>query len=119
MLITLGVLAFELRRRYFRFKQSSPRDDSQLTGERKVACRDVVEILSLVGRRVLHALERGVSNTLLGDQRVHGRRDRIGLDSAVVLLRLSARRQSLGQARYRGHLEFAHQHRRSRRPDRC
>jgi len=33
---------------------------------------------------VLRARERGVSNTLLGDQRVRGRRDRIGLDSAVV-----------------------------------
>ena len=57
------------------FKQSSPRG-SQFTGERKSLCRDVVY---LVGRRVLRARDRGVSNTLLGDQRVRGRRDRIGL----------------------------------------
>ena len=63
------------------FKQSSPRDSQFLRGERKSVCRDVVY---LVGRRVLRARERGVSNTLLGDQRVRGRRDRIGLDSAVV-----------------------------------
>ena len=61
------------------FKQSSPRD-SQFTGERKSTCRDVVY---LVCRWVLRARERGVSNTLLGDQRVRGRRDRIGLDSAA------------------------------------
>jgi len=67
------------------FKQSSRRD-SQFTGERKAACRDVVD---LVSRRVLHARERGVSNTLLGDQRVRGRRDRIGLDSAVVAATLA------------------------------
>ena len=48
---------------------------------RKAACRDGVD---LVSRWVLRARERGVSNTLLGDQRVCGRRDRIGLDSAVV-----------------------------------
>ena len=40
-------------------------------GERKLACRDGVD---LVRRRVLLARERGVSNTLLGDQRVLGRR---------------------------------------------
>ena len=49
--------------------------------DRKSACRDGVD---LVSRRVRHARERGVSNTLLVDQRVCGRRDRIGLDSAVV-----------------------------------
>ena len=38
---------------------------------------------------MLHARERVVSNTLLGDQRVRGRRDRIGLDSAVVAATLS------------------------------
>ena len=48
--------------------------------ERKAACRDGVD---LVSRRVRHARERGVSNTLLVDQRVRGRRDRIGLDSAA------------------------------------
>ena len=48
---------------------------------RKSACRDGVD---LVSRWVLRARERGVSNTLLVDQRVCGRRDRIGLDSAVV-----------------------------------
>ena len=48
---------------------------------RKAACRDGVD---LVSRWVLRGRERGVSNTLLGDQRVYGRRDRIGLDSAVV-----------------------------------
>jgi len=42
------------------FKQSAPRDSQFLRGERKSACRDVVD---LVSRRVLHALERGVSNT--------------------------------------------------------
>ena len=67
------------------FKQSSPRG-SQFTGERKSVCRDVVD---LVGRWVLRARERGVSNTLLGDQRVRGRRDRIGLDSAVVAATLA------------------------------
>ena len=46
-----------------------------------MACRDGVD---LVSRWVLRGRERGVSNTQLGDQRVHGRRDRIGLDSAVV-----------------------------------
>ena len=68
------------------FKQSSRRDSQFLRGERKLACRDVVD---LVGRRVLRALERGVSNTLLGDQRVRGRRYRIGLDSAVVAATLA------------------------------
>ena len=48
--------------------------------ERKLACRDGVD---LVSRWVLRGRERGVSNTLLVDQRVCGRRDRIGLDSAV------------------------------------
>ena len=66
------------------FKQSSPRDSQFLRGERKSLCRDVVY---LVGRRVLRARERGVSNTLLGDQRVRGRRDRIGLDSAAATAR--------------------------------
>ena len=49
-------------------------------GGRKSACRDGVD---LVSRWVLRGRERGVSNTLLGDQRVRGRRDRIGLDSAA------------------------------------
>ena len=48
--------------------------------ERKSACRDGVD---LVSRWVLRGRERGVSNTLLVDQRVRGRRDRIGLDSAA------------------------------------
>ena len=56
------------------FKQSSPRDAQFLRGARKSARRDRT---GLGCRRVLDALERGVSNTLLGDQ------DRIGLDSAV------------------------------------
>ena len=65
------------------FKQSSRRDSQFLRGERKSVCRDVVY---LVGRRVLRARERGVSNTLLRDQRVR-RRDRIGLDSAAATAR--------------------------------
>ena len=64
------------------FKQSSPRD-SLFTGERKLAYVVMVSI-KIVCRRVLLARERGVSNTLLGDQPLRGRRDRIGLDSAVV-----------------------------------
>ena len=60
------------------FKQSSPRDSQFLRGERKSVCRDVV---CLVGRRVLRARERGVSNTLLGDHSFPVLRDRIGLDS--------------------------------------
>ena len=46
-----------------------------------MACRDGVD---LVSRWVLRARERGVSNPLLGDQRVYGRLDRIGLDSAAL-----------------------------------
>ena len=69
----------------FKLFEQSSRRDSQFTGERKAAwkaaCRDVAD---LVCRRVLLARERGVSNTLLGDQPLRGRRDRIGLDSAVV-----------------------------------
>ena len=60
------------RERFKLFKQSSPRD-SQFTGDRKAACRDRA---GLGCRRVLVALERGVSNTLLGDQRVLG--DQLG-----------------------------------------
>ena len=44
----------------------------------------MVLIFFVDGLWVRHAREQGVSNTLLGDQRVCGRRDRIGLDSAVV-----------------------------------
>ena len=70
------------------FKQSSPRRDAQfLRGARKAARHDRA---GLGCRRVLLAHDRGVSNTLLGDQRVRGRRDRIGLDSAVVLSDLCA-----------------------------
>ena len=43
-----------------------PRDSQFVRGERKLACRDGAD---LVCRRVLHAREQGVSNTLLGDQR--------------------------------------------------
>ena len=60
---------------------------------RKLACRDGVD---LVSRLVLRALERGVSNTLLGDQRVYGRRDRIGLDSAVELSLAGQKHDTLG-----------------------
>ena len=49
------------------FKQSSPRG-SQFTGERKSACRDVVY---LVSRRVLHALERGGAKHRLSAGRIH------------------------------------------------
>ena len=68
------------------FKQSSRRDAQFLRGARKAARRDHA---GLGCRRVLVARDRGVSNTLLGDQRVRGRRDRIGLDSAVVAATLS------------------------------
>ena len=81
LLAYLCALRVGARKLFKLFKQSSRRDSQFLRGERKSACRDVVY---LVCRWVLRARERGVSNTLLGDQRVRGRQDRIGLDSAVV-----------------------------------
>ena len=53
---------------------------------RQTVCRGLFprrDGVDLVSRWVLRGRERGVSNTLLVDQRVYGRRDRIGLGSAV------------------------------------
>ena len=70
-----------------------------LHSERKAACRDGVD---LVSRWVLRARERGVSNTLLGDQRVYGRRDRIGLESMREYALGSMRGRRLADALVQG-----------------